>query len=77
MNWVGLLRLLLSLAASVAGIVRERQLLGAGEARAIAAALQQQNVRLRQALAARRAAGAAGADADADGVPDDDGFRRD
>lgn len=77
MNWLALLRLLLSLAASVAGIVRERQLLGAGEARAIAAALQQQNARLRQALAARRAADGAGADANADGVPDDDGFRRD
>ena len=39
MSWLSLLRLVLSLANSLAGIVREKQLMDAGEAQATAKAL--------------------------------------
>jgi len=39
MGWLGLLKIVLSLANSLAGIVREKQLMDAGEAKATAKAL--------------------------------------
>lgn len=77
MGWLALLRLLLSLASSVAGIVRDKQLIGAGEARAVTAYLENSLDLMEKADAARDKAERAPVDADGDGVPDDDGYRRD
>lgn len=70
----GLLRLALSLALKLAGLVKDRQMLDAGEARAIARALEAQNARIDKALAGRRAARAR---SDIGDPGADDGFRRD
>ena len=74
MSWLSLLKLALFLALKLAGLVKDRQLLEAGEARAIARALETQNARIDKALAARRAARACPDAGDPDA---DDGFRRD
>ena len=74
MSWLQLLKLVLSLASHLAEIVRERRLMAAGEARALARALEKQNDRIDKALAARRAAGTR---PDAGDPERDDGFRRD
>jgi hypothetical protein len=73
-TWLSLLKLALSLAAKLAGIVKDRNLMAAGEARGLAKALETQNARIDKALAARRGA----VDRPDAGDPGaDDGFRRD
>lgn len=74
MSWLTLLKLVLLLALKLAGLVKDRQLLEAGEARAIARALEIQNARIDKALAARHAAGVR---FDSGDPGADDGFRRD
>jgi hypothetical protein len=46
MSWLSLLRLVLQLAVAIAGIVRSRQLLGAGEAQELARSLAATQKRL-------------------------------
>lgn len=70
MGWLSLLKLLLSLGVKIAEIVRNKSLMDAGEAKAIARALEKQHGRVQKALDARRAR-------PGDESADDDGFRRD
>lgn len=74
MSWLTILGALLKLASRIAEIVRDKQLMDAGEAKAIARSLGEQNARLEKALAAGRAARSAAERSDT--VPDD-GHRRD
>ena len=55
MAWLGLLKLLLSLASSLAGYMRERQLLDAGAAEAVAAGTTEALRRIEVANMARAA----------------------
>ena len=55
MAWLGLLKLLLSLASSLAGYLRERQLLDAGAAEAVAAGTTEALRRIEVANMARAA----------------------
>lgn len=70
MSWVALLTGILKLAAAIAGIVQQKKLLEAGEAIAIKRALEETNVRVEKARAARAAAAATG-------MRDDDPYLRD
>lgn len=56
MTWLQTILLALQLIAKLVGWLRERQMLEAGEAKAIAEALEISNDRVAKALAARRAA---------------------
>lgn len=69
-SWAKVLVGLLKLAQLVAGIMQQRKLLEAGEAIAIRKVLEDTNVRVEQALAARRAAAASR-------MRDDDPYLRD
>lgn len=55
MGWLSLLKLVLTVSASIAEIVEDKQLLDAGEAKNVAKTLREQNDRVEKALAARRA----------------------
>ena len=55
MAWIGLLKLLLSLASSLAGYMRDRQLLEAGAAEAVAAGTTEALRRIEAANRARAA----------------------
>ena len=69
MSWVAILRALLSLSSSVAAYVQEKQLLEAGEAKAIAEGLRNAQIAINKA---RKARDAANTDFDKrDGVPDE------
>lgn len=70
MSWLALLTGLLKLAAIVAGIVQSKKLLEAGEAIAIKKSLEETNVRVEKARAARAVAAATG-------MRDDDPYIRD
>lgn len=54
MGWLSLLKLVLTLSASIAEIVEDKQLLDAGEAKNVAKTLREQNERVEKALTARR-----------------------
>ena len=69
-TWAKVLLGLLKLAQLVAGIMQQRKLLEAGDAIAIRKTLEETNVRVAKALAARRAAAASG-------MRDDDPYLRD
>jgi hypothetical protein len=70
-SWLSVIGLALKLLSLAVTKLREKQLLKAGEALAIAAALRETHARVETALAARRAAAAAG------GMQDDDPYLRD
>jgi len=55
MGWFTAVKLLLQVAGSLTRYMQQRQLIGAGEAKAIAANLSEANENLDEALAARRA----------------------
>lgn len=55
MSWVGFLKLLLQLAATLTQLIHDRQLISAGEALVIKEGLDDVSERLRQASAARAA----------------------
>lgn len=70
MGWLQVLSLFLRVTLVLAGIVRERKLMAAGEAIATVTALEELNARVEKARAARRAAAAGG-------MQDDDPYLRD
>lgn len=72
MSWLALLRLFLSLANKIFDFVEREGHMSAGEARALAAQMEELNERMQKAVAARAAVAA-----DTDGLRDDDGYRRD
>jgi len=74
MIWVNILKLLLSVSEKVAQYVANQQLIEAGEAKAIAKNLANQNERISKAIQAGRNVVV---DADNDGVPDADKYKRD
>ena len=55
--WLTLLKLLLSIASAVASHVRDKRLLAAGQAEAVAAGIREADDAIRRARAARDAAG--------------------
>jgi hypothetical protein len=69
-TWLQLLALITKIALAVADIVRERNLMAAGEAQAVLKALEETNARVAKARAARNAAAAGG-------MQDDDPYLRD
>lgn len=74
MNWLALLKLLLTVTDRVFSYMEERQMLEAGEARAIAKQMEDLNERVKRAAAARDATRADNA---AGGLRNDDGYRLD
>jgi len=74
MFWANLLRLFLTVSERIASYMADKQLLDAGEAKAIAKNLARQNERIQIAIEAGRNVVV---DADADGVPDSDKYKRD
>lgn len=77
MSWLVLIRSLLAGLAGLTKWLADRQLLEAGKAQALVESLKKDQERVQKAIEARRKAAIAPLDADADGVPDDDGYRRD
>ncbi len=75
--WLGILKALLSVAAGLADYLRDRQLLEAGEAMAIAKGLRESLDAIDKANKARQAANDKPLDNNGDWVSDDDGFKRD
>jgi len=73
MIWAKILHLLLGLASEVASYMGDKQLLEAGEAKALARQLRNDNERIKKVMEARRNTVY---DIDGDGVPEDDGYRR-
>ena len=69
MNWLAILRALLGLAGTLSNYLREKQLLDAGEARAIAEGLKNAQEATTKAREARR--NAVRKFDDSDGVPDE------
>lgn len=74
MSWLGLLKVVLGFASALTGYLRDKQLMDAGEAKAIAAQLESS---LDAVERARKARNNAVADFDANGVRDDDPNLRD
>jgi hypothetical protein len=77
MGWLTLLKALLGLAKFVAHQIERRQLIKRGESRILLKSLEASHARIQRAADIRRKVSNAPLDADDDGVPDDDGFRRD
>ncbi|MBL4784188.1 MAG: hypothetical protein JKY49_02045 [Cohaesibacteraceae bacterium] len=74
MRWLTLLKGMVGVVLAIANFMERRQLMRAGEAVAIKSALEITNVRVREALEARRASVR---QSDDGGVYEDDGKRRD
>lgn len=74
MSWLALLRLFLTLANSVFDYIERKDLMTAGEARAIAKQMENLNERMQKAVAARERVAD---DAASGGLRDDDGYRID
>jgi len=76
MGWVGVLKLLLSLADQLASFMHDKQLMDAGAAKAVSASLKGALDEIQKATEARDRV-RRGADAHPERLRDDDGFRRD
>ena len=74
MNWLALLKLVLTVADKLFGHIERNQLMKAGEARAIVKQMESLNARVQKAAQARDDVRR---DSDAGGLRDDDGYRRD
>jgi hypothetical protein len=74
MTWLSLLINLLKLATGLFNYIERNQLMSAGEARALAAQLEELNGRVKKALEARESVAR---DAAAGRLRDDDGYRQD
>lgn len=74
MTWLAVLKLILTVADKLFDYIEQKQLMDAGEARAIASQMEELNARMQKAAKARDDVAA---NADAGGLRDDDGYRTD
>lgn len=77
MDWLAVILLVLKLLDAASRALSERRLIGEGQAAAAIRATEKARNVIENARAAAAAALDAPLDADGDGVPDDDGYRRD